>query len=289
MGGGHRETQSGLSLTADAGYLAVASEVLVPQSLAVSTASPLPDRRKKVTMGSVDTVISIPARFNGPPTAANGGYACGVVAGHAGELGPARRAVTLHAPVPLDSPLDLRASGSRMHLWAGTELIASAGSASGPISPVGPVDAAVAATSAERFAGYIGHPFPTCFVCGTDRAEDEGLLLTPAPVPGRGKTVACLWTPSPAMTDELGLVPAEIVWSVLDCPGGWTGSPAVEPMVLSRMSAEVYASPQIGADYVVVAQQDTRNGRTTSNTSALYDMAGTVIAEASAVWVTVHA
>ena len=50
--------------------------------------------------------ISIPARFNGPPTSGNGGYSCGVLA--AFLEGAAR--VRLHVPPPLDESLDVRSN-----------------------------------------------------------------------------------------------------------------------------------------------------------------------------------
>lgn len=196
--------------------------------------------------------------------------------------------MTLHAPVPVETPLLLRKAGRRTHLWAGEELIASASSEKGQIGRVDPVDIAVARTSRERFGGQVGHPFPTCFVCGMDRADGDGLLLTPAPVPGLIRTTACVWRPSPAVTDTRGHVPDEIVWSVLDCPGGWTADPVAEPMVLARMSAELYTRPVVGAEYLVVARQNSRSGRTSSNTSTLYDHVGTVLGTATAVWVAVN-
>ena len=50
--------------------------------------------------------ITIDRRYRGPPTSANGGYVCGLVANAIGGSGE----VTLRAPPPLDQPLeDLRA------------------------------------------------------------------------------------------------------------------------------------------------------------------------------------
>lgn len=47
--------------------------------------------------------VVIDRRFQGPPTSGNGGYVCGVVAGHI--EGSAE--ITLRAPPPLDRPLDV--------------------------------------------------------------------------------------------------------------------------------------------------------------------------------------
>jgi hypothetical protein len=47
--------------------------------------------------------IAINRRFRGPPTSANGGYVCGLVANVIGGSGE----VTVRAPPPLDQPLEI--------------------------------------------------------------------------------------------------------------------------------------------------------------------------------------
>jgi len=232
----------------------------------------------------VTTAMTIPARYNGPPASANGGFACGLAARHAAAaLGP-RVAVTLHSPPPLDITLELRTDGRRAHLWAGEELVASAARTSGPIEAVPPVPLAVARTARDSFAGLRFHPFPTCFVCGPDRADGYGLDLRPGPVPGRPHTVACDWTP-PGWLAADGEVAPELAWAVLDCPGGWTDDPARQTMVLGRMVADIDALPRVGHRYVVVGWLAARDGRTSTNLTALYDERGTLLARASAIWV----
>jgi hypothetical protein len=49
--------------------------------------------------------LTIPARFNGPPSSANGGYTCGLVAG---LVGTEVASVSLRAPPPLERPLAVR-------------------------------------------------------------------------------------------------------------------------------------------------------------------------------------
>ncbi|MGH2716864.1 MAG: hypothetical protein ACRDM7_23840, partial [Thermoleophilaceae bacterium] len=57
--------------------------------------------------------LTIPARFNGPPSSANGGYACGRVA----ELvGTEEVAVSLRLPPPLERPLEVVRDGERVEL-----------------------------------------------------------------------------------------------------------------------------------------------------------------------------
>ncbi|WP_410585857.1 hypothetical protein [Amycolatopsis sp. lyj-23] len=225
--------------------------------------------------------FAIDGRFNGPPGSANGGYACGLIAGAL----PGRHAVTLHAPVPLGTGLELREAGKRRHVWHGETLIATAVGTTEAVDAVAPVPPDEAEANASAYAGREGHPFPTCFACGVDRHEPDGLCLTPAPVADRPATVACTWEPGDALAGPDGRVPAEIVWSALDCPGGWTTDPRADPLLLGRMTATIDELPVPGRKYVVVAHQDSRTGRTAHNTSTLYDAGGTAIASASAIWV----
>jgi hypothetical protein len=228
--------------------------------------------------------ITLPARYNGPPGSANGGFACGVVARHAAAALGFDVAVTLHAPPPLDVPLELRTDGRRAHLWAGEELVAGAARASGPVEAVPQVPPQVARAAQDGFAGLRHHPFPTCFVCGPERSD--GLDLRPGPVPGLADTVACAWTPPEWLAPD-GTVAPEFIWAVLDCPGGWTRDPASQTMVLGRMAACLDALPRVGRRYVVVGRLLARDGRTSTNLTALYDERGTLLARARAIWVAV--
>ena len=72
-----------------------------------------------------DTLI-IPSRFRGPPNSGNGGYVAGAIA----ERFPVRPdahddaavEVTLRAPIPLDTPLEVQCSGeSQLRLTLGEQ------------------------------------------------------------------------------------------------------------------------------------------------------------------------
>jgi hypothetical protein len=91
-------------------------------------------------------------------------------------------------------------------------------------------------------------------VCGVDREDSGGLFLSPGPVASMPDTVACTWTPDESVLSAAGAVPDEIVWSVLDCPGGRTGDPAREPMVLGRMAARILTPPRPHQQHVVVGR-----------------------------------
>ena len=65
--------------------------------------------------------ITIPRRFRGPPNSGNGGYVCGILAR---QIAGAAE-VTLRAPPPLETELDLVEVGARVwELRQGTATIA---------------------------------------------------------------------------------------------------------------------------------------------------------------------
>ncbi|MEW2399427.1 hypothetical protein [Streptomyces sp. NPDC046862] len=225
----------------------------------------------------------IEARYNGPAASANGGYACGTFA----ALTAAPAAVTLHLPPPLGVPLTAEPAGRRTHVWNGDDLVATVAAAAGDVPIVPPVPAEVAEACQSDFGGRAFHPFPSCFVCGLDRAD--GLNLRPGPVPGRHGTVACTWQPDASLAGPGGTVRPEAVWAALDCPGGWTTDPARQARVLGRMTARIAVTPILGERCVIVGRSDPGQGRTLTSHTALYRDDGTLLAGASAIWVAITA
>ena len=123
------------------------------------------------------------------------------------------------------------------------------------------------------YAGLTSHPFPTCFACGTGRAEGDGLRIFPGgrgdadrdgararrPRPGR-PTRASPRTPTPTATgDRAPSLP--VTWAALDCVGGWAGDLEERLMVLARMTARIDSLPVIGEEHVVVGLGRGREGR----------------------------
>ncbi|MDR6325322.1 hypothetical protein [Actinoplanes couchii] len=220
--------------------------------------------------------MRIPARFNGPPGTGNGGWCAGVfaLAGGAAIGGPAVQ-VTLRVPPPLETSLELR-DGS---VFAGGTLVAevAAGTAiAGAVPPV-PFDEAVAAS--RGYPGFAHHPFPTCFVCGPDRAPGDGLRIFPGPLPD-GRTAAP-WTVPADVT-------AETVWAALDCPGGWSAiGSSGRAFLLGRITAEVTALPEPGAGCVVAGALSGLDGRKATVDSTVYGPDGERLATARAVWLAV--
>jgi len=89
----------------------------------------------------VPETVTIPRRFCGPANSANGGYACGVVAGLVG--GPAE--CTLRAPPPLDVALAVERGGDgKIQLRQGELLVAEGVPAVVEVDVPAPIDFATA-------------------------------------------------------------------------------------------------------------------------------------------------
>jgi hypothetical protein len=135
---------------------------------------------------------------------------------------------------------------------------------------------AEAATAAAGYPGFADHPFPTCYVCGTERTD--GLAIYPGPLPGGG--VAAPFTAPAEVTRET-------VWAALDCPGGWAVLAPGRPYVLGRMAAMVDALPAPGDECVVVGASVSSEGRLADVVTGLYGPDGRLIAHARATWVSI--
>ncbi|MBK6886743.1 MAG: hypothetical protein IPH03_10110 [Tetrasphaera sp.] len=225
------------------------------------------------------TTLTVPARFNGPPQSANGGWFAGHLAQECPTT-PSQPAVTvrLSAPPPLEVPMTLERDGSSLRLTDQDTLVAVAAPAPPlPDPAVPPVSYADAVAAGAAYEGLDGHPFPTCYSCGTGRTD--GLALRPGRVATGQGEYAAAWVP-----DD---VTPEIVWAALDCPGGWSAGIAGRPMVLGTMTAQVEALPDVGEECVVMAWPRGGAGRRFDSASALYGREGRLLARAEAVWIAV--
>lgn len=206
-------------------------------------------------------------RFNGPAGSAHGGVTAGRLAAYVGA--PAVE-VTLRRPPPLGVDLRVDASGGSARLHDGDVLVAEAVPSTVELEPGPPVTVEQAA--ATVFVGADVHPFPTCFACGTERAD--GLGIHPGRLPdGR---VAAVWTP----TDD-DPVP---VWAALDCPGGWSADLPGRPLLLGRMALTRPGPLAVGEPHVVVGWTTGSEGRKTFTGTALHDPNGAVVALARGTW-----
>lgn len=216
-------------------------------------------------------------RYNGPPGSANGGYTAGLLA-H--ELTARAVVVTLRKPPPLDTELTVEPTTDGVALTDPEgELVADAAPAEvGDEALVAPVDFATAEDASRHYRGFAAHPFPTCFVCGPDRASGDGLRLFPGRV-GEART-ATPWVVPDEITEPL-------VWAALDCPGGWAVPLEARPYVLGRITATVTKLPEPGTRCVIMGEVIGEEGRKARVRTTLYDQAGVPLARALSTWIAI--
>lgn len=224
--------------------------------------------------------VTIAPRFNGPPASAHGGYSAGLV-GTAVE-GPAE--VTLLAPPPLRTPLELVDDGDAVVLRDGDRDIARAVPTTvdvgvPPLADTATIRAAM--PSREALRAY--HPFPTCFGCGPDREDGDGLCLFAGEVDRDARVWGVTWTPPGD-----GTVDPVLVWAALDCP---SSAPAQDPtgerpIVLGRFAVDLrHPVPAAGAEHRIVSAPLVHEGRKRTNAVWLLDAADVVLAAGRATWI----
>ena len=238
-----------------------------------------------------DADLTIAARFRGPAKSGNGGYTAGSLAARVlGSAEPVAVEVTLRQPPPLDVAMRVQHLEADDVTWLlmGEAKIAEARAVGIELDPVEAVGSGEAQAAERGFPGLREHPFPTCFACGTARAEGDGMRIFPGPV---GDRMAALWTPDASLGEQhdlpreparVGLGPA---WAALDCIGGWAGDMEGRKMVLGRMTAKVDALPAVGEPHVLMGKSLGQQGRKTFTASTLYDADRRVVARAQHVWI----
>lgn len=251
------------------------------------------------------TELILSRRFRGPSSSGNGGYTSGALATHLHDC-PENRVdawppveVSLRQPPPLDTPMLLAPDEAVEHgivATFGGAVIATAHTVDHALAEVELVDATTARAAESSYAGHRSHPFPSCFACGTQREEGDGLRIFPGPVEDvDGHTrVAATWTPHPSLNedwhtyvDDHRRASLASTWAALDCIGGWAGDLTEREMVLARMTARIDTLPVIGEQHVVVGGHRGTVGRKTFTASTLYDADGRVVGTAEHLWIAV--
>lgn len=238
--------------------------------------------------GTVVTMLEsvvINPRFRGPPDSANGGYACAMAA--QSIAGPAE--VTLHAPPPLGQPLKIRQDHENVILLEGDQVVATARPSAIEHNVPDPIGVAEASRASARYEWIDDHPYPTCFVCGPQRGEGDGLRIFPGPVDDK-PLYAAPWTPDPSLTDPGGHVRPEFVWAALDCPSGIVTDlfGDVGLILLGRLAVDVRRPLPALSPYVVTSWPLDRDGRKLHTGSALFSSDGNLHALARATWIEVR-
>jgi hypothetical protein len=229
----------------------------------------------------VETIV-IDRRFRGPPESGQGGYTCGLLAG----MLPGTVEVSLRAPPPLERPLTIEqhADGQLM-LRDGDTLVARAQAADLELAAPDPVTFEEATSAVSGYLGFEHHAFPSCFACGPERGEGDGLRLFPGPVNGRGM-VACPWRPSVDLADGDGLVRSEFVWAALDCPTAFACDLGESwAIVLAQLTAKINRPLRAEEPHVVTAWPLGRDGRKHHAACAVFDQGGEVLAVSRTLWI----
>jgi hypothetical protein len=234
------------------------------------------------TLASLARLV-IPRRFHGPPDSGNGGYTCGVV----GALVGGTAQVTLRVPPPLDRPLDVERHGSSVRLVDGGQLVAEGMPATVDLEPPVAPTFGEAVAASERFPWRERHLYPTCFVCGPERAPGDGLCIYPGPVEGR-EIAAAPFVPDASLADDNGRLRPEIAWAALDCPS-WFGFHCFNAfdgvILLGRLAARIDALPRVGDRCIAAGWALERDGRKIRCGSALYSEEGALLAIGQATWI----
>jgi hypothetical protein len=229
----------------------------------------------------VTQTITIKARFNGPPGCGNGGYVSGRMA--AFFDGPAE--IRLHAPTPLDAPMEIRLEDGEIRLVQGETLVAKAQPGQLSRTPPAAPGFAAAEDAATRYPGLIEHGLDSCFVCGPARQPEDGLRIFTGPLDESGDLHAAPWRPDGTLLAEDGLIAPEYLWASLDCPSYFALNKPALPALLGRMTGEVISRPEAGEACTVAAWALASEGRKHFSASALYRADGSLAARAELLWI----
>ncbi len=224
--------------------------------------------------------ILIDRRFCGPPDSGNGGYVCGRLA--AFIEGPVR--ARLLTPPPLGVEMQSRKTNAGVELVHAGTAVAWARPAKIELeAPAAPAfEAAVKAS--RNYRGFHSHPFPTCFVCGPERAAGDGLRIFPGPL-GRDGIVASPWLPDASLADSSGRVQPEFLWAALDCPGGFSFDlKEGNAVLLGELAVSLSGHVLAGERCVAIGWEIGRDGRKHHTGTALFSGSGERRGVALATW-----
>lgn len=231
--------------------------------------------------------ITIPRRFCGPPDSGNGGYSCGRLAAFVG----ASAEITLRAPPPLDTPLQVERHDGGWRLQHEDRLIAEGRAAELQLDVPSPPTWDEAVAAGTRYNGLRDHAYGTCFVCGP-RAE-RGLHIYCGP--WRDGKVAGTWVPDASLDDGKGDVASEFLWAAIDCPGSWSvigRDDADAPvraipstMLLGRLGGKLFRGLRIGDPCTVLGWYLGHDGRKYHVGTAVHTRAGALVAASRATWI----
>ncbi|HYI34721.1 MAG TPA: hypothetical protein VEX88_14770 [Glaciibacter sp.] len=235
-------------------------------------------------MKTTTSTLHLDARLNGPPTSANGGFACGTIAQALGGTASVR----LIRPIPLGRPLEVNrdVSGPFAEVTDSRHQVVAEARQVDPFMMNPPVKPSFNDAEAARAASPLQgarHLLSNCVVCGPERRD--GMHVTPGPLANRSDVLAAPFVPLERDATD-GVVHPEAVWGALDCPS----YPATSLLdgrlgLLGTLTAHRNRDVFLGERLVAVGWTIERHSRSTQTASALLDEHGDVVASACAVWI----
>lgn len=238
--------------------------------------------------------ISIDRRFVGPPGMAHGGYLGGRLAALLSDAPAAE--VRLRAPTPLETPLAVeRPDASSLRLLADGEPCAECRPCEFDLEIVPLVsyeDAERAGADAfqwvmDRLSAQTRRYFveideqERCFGC---MPRSGGLSLLPGRVGSSDVTAVAVRVPPDLLVDNT--VPAEIVWSTVDCPAMWACKLLAEdeeglerPTFTGTLSVKIHRLPRAEERLFVQAWRLGQEGRKLFGAAILVRDDGEILAE----------
>ncbi|MCX4630036.1 hotdog fold domain-containing protein [Streptomyces sp. NBC_01443] len=229
--------------------------------------------------------ITVPAHLCGYPGVAFGGYVAGVLAARAAAE---TVRVDFRRPVPTDAPVRLAPTADGgVRLVDGELLLAAATPADPAVEAPEPPSWEQARAAADAYRAAPPDGMVDCFGCGLHRTPATGLRLHCGPVPGSA-LVAAAWTPGPGLGGADGLLPPELVWGALDCPGNAAGRLLDDRRagaVTAALTARLLRPVPVGAGLVSYAWLLGSEGRKYRVGTALATAGGDLCAVGEALWV----
>jgi hypothetical protein len=225
--------------------------------------------------------LFIAPRFRGPAASANGGYFAGLVA----SLASHTVSVRLLRPPPLNTELPVaELADGALQVLHGEAPIGEARPAVLALEVRAVPDYLEAVEASRRYAGFRHHRFPSCFVCGTQRARGDGLRIFAGPIPERA-VVAAPWVPDASLDGGDGKVRAEFMSAALDCPGYYAVAPDDRMMLLAELTAHVDRRVHVGEPCTLIGWQIAASGRKHEAGTAIFDGKGELCGKARALWI----
>ena len=143
----------------------------------------------------MDDKLIIERGFNGPRLSGNGGYVGGLMAERFTRAfgGDGAVEITLRAPIPIETRLQVARDGKALMLRDGETLIceAHAGAVDHLKPPPPPTDWADVMRRGEEGGSPEDSEFHWCIVCGRGRAMGDGLRVLGTHGPEPGRSLSC--------------------------------------------------------------------------------------------------